>query len=314
MQTILGATGQIGTELARSLHRDHTDLIRLVSRNPKPLHETDELIPADLLDAESTLNAVKGSKVVYLTAGLPMDTARWVREWPVIMTNVLRACEQESAKLVFFDNTYMYPQTSLPQTEETKFQPYGKKGEVRAQITNQMLEAMSQSRIEGMICRAPEFYGPGKTQSITNATILENIAAGKPAKVFVSADTKRSLIYTPDASRAMALLGNTADAFGETWHLPCDDNRLTYREFIELAGKASGQSASFKVIKKWQLKLAGLFNSVIRDAGELLPRYETDNVFMSEKFKNRFPKFEATTFEKGLMEYFSEVREKKDAS
>ncbi|WP_232786050.1 MerR family DNA-binding transcriptional regulator [Shewanella algae] len=31
---------------------------------------------------------------------------------------------------------------------------------------------------------------------------------------------KRSLIYTPDASRAMALLGNTQDTYRQTWHLP----------------------------------------------------------------------------------------------
>lgn len=34
MQTILGASGQIGQELALSLRRDFTDGIRLVSRNP----------------------------------------------------------------------------------------------------------------------------------------------------------------------------------------------------------------------------------------------------------------------------------------
>jgi hypothetical protein len=30
----------------------------------------------------------------------------------------------------------------------------------------------------------------------------------------------------------MALIGNTADTYGQTWHLPCNDNRLTYKQFI----------------------------------------------------------------------------------
>jgi nucleoside-diphosphate-sugar epimerase len=102
---------------------------------------------------------------------------------------------------------------------------------------------MEKKRLTALICRAPEFYGPGKTQSITNSSIVEPLAQGKAARVFLRDDTLRSLIYTPDASRAMALLGNTGDAYGQTWHLPCDDDRLTYRAFIALAAEQFGTRA-----------------------------------------------------------------------
>jgi nucleoside-diphosphate-sugar epimerase len=94
-----------------------------------------------------------------------------------------------------------------------------------------LLDAMKQGSIEAVICRAPEFYGPGKTQSITNSTIIDALVADKIAKVFLCDDVKRNLIYTPDASRAIALIGNTPDTFGQTWHLPYDDNRLNYHQF-----------------------------------------------------------------------------------
>jgi uncharacterized protein YbjT (DUF2867 family) len=42
MQTILGANGTIGSELVKEL-TVYTDKIRLVSRNPKKINETDEL-------------------------------------------------------------------------------------------------------------------------------------------------------------------------------------------------------------------------------------------------------------------------------
>ncbi len=71
---------------------------------------------------------------------------------------------------------------------------------------------MDAGRIEAVIARAPEFYGPGKTQRLTNSVVLERIKDGKRPLVPVSADTKRSLIWTPDASRAMGLIGNTPDA------------------------------------------------------------------------------------------------------
>ncbi|MGB5120342.1 MAG: NAD-dependent epimerase/dehydratase family protein, partial [Vibrio fluvialis] len=172
MQTILGANGQIGRELALSLKRDFTSDIRLVSRRPQKVNDTDQLFQADLLDPEQTLRAVEGSETVYLTAGLPMDTQLWVAQWPTLMRNVIAACEAHGAKLVYFDNTYMYPQTNTPQHENTQFQPNGGKGNVRALITRMLLEAMEQGRVNAMICRAPEFYGPGKTQSITNSTII----------------------------------------------------------------------------------------------------------------------------------------------
>ncbi len=300
MQTILGASGQIGHELAVHLKRDFTGDIRLVSRNPKKVNDTDQLHKANLLDAGDTLRAVEGSDIVYLTAGLPMDTRLWVEQWPAIMTNVIDACAAHGARLVFFDNTYMYPQTDEPQTEETRFHPCGEKGRVRAAIARDLLKAMDQKRLRAMICRAPEFYGPGKTQSITNSSIIEPLAQGKAARVFLRDDTLRSLIYTPDASRGMALLGNTPDAYGQTWHLPCDDDRLTYRAFIGLAAAQFGTAPRYRVLKRWQLRLAGLFSRTVRDAAELLPRYDVDNIFVSDKFKARFPAFRVTTFREGL--------------
>ncbi|WP_316818322.1 hypothetical protein [Pedobacter nyackensis] len=52
MQTILGANGQIAEELARELKRNYTTDIRLVSRNPKKVNDTDTLFAANLLDRE----------------------------------------------------------------------------------------------------------------------------------------------------------------------------------------------------------------------------------------------------------------------
>src|ERR1035437_10014042 len=107
MQTILGAGGVIGTELAKSL-KEYTSQIRLVSRNPQKVNETDELLSADLLNFADVRKAVAGSSVVYLTAGLQYNAKFWKESWPKIMSNVISACKDSNAKLVFFDNIYMY--------------------------------------------------------------------------------------------------------------------------------------------------------------------------------------------------------------
>jgi hypothetical protein len=98
----------------------------------------------------------------------------------------------------------------------------------------------------------------------------------------------------------MALLGNTPNAYGQTWHLPCDDARLTYRQLIALTAETFGVEAHYRVLKRWQLSLAGMVNRTVRDSAELLPRYAVDNIFVSDKFKQRFPAFAPTTFRHGL--------------
>lgn len=299
MQTIIGSTGPIGTMLASNLTAFTQD-IRLVSRNPVKVNPTDSLVNADLLNLSQTMNAVEGSAIVYFTAGLPLDTKIWLDQWPIIMSNIIEACVFHNAKLVFLDNTYMYPQTSEILTEETPFAPVGKKGDIRSSITHQLLNAMRTRHLEALICRAPEFYGPGKTKSYTNSLVFGPLLQKQPAKVPLNSQTKRSLIYTPDASRAIALLGNTSRTFGETWHLPCFENILTYDELIHLAAHIFDTKPEYKIISKWQFKVGALFSKNLKEMQELLPRYEQDNLFSSEKFKKAFPTFKTTSYEKGL--------------
>ena len=300
MQTILGATGQIAVELARELRRNHTSELRLVSRNPRKVNETDTLVAANLLDAGQTAAAVKGSEVVYFTAGLPPDTALWEAQFPTMLRNALNASRAAGAKFVYFDNTYMVPQDARVLTEDAPFQPNGRKGQVRAAMATMVLEEMARADIPVLIGRAPEFYGPGKTQSFTNALVIDRLRLGEQPRVPLRDDTLRTLIWTPDASRALAALGNAPDAFGQTWHLPCDDERLTYKQFVALAAAAFGRPPDYTVIGGLTMTVAGLFKKEVREIRELLPRYKQDNLFDSTKFKRRFPDFAVTTYREGL--------------
>lgn len=306
MQTILGANGQIGEELARELKRNFTPDIRIVSRNAQKVNDTDTTFSADLSVKERAIEAVKGSEIVYFTLGLPISSGLWEKEFPLITRNVIEACKINGTKLVFFDNTYMYPQDDRLLTEETPFAPVGRKGRVRKEMAEMVLKEMRSGGLDAVICRAPEFYGPGKTQSITNTLIFNNIKEHKRLKVPLRDDKLRSLIWTPDASRATALIGNTPDAFSQTWHLPVDDNRLTYKQFIALASEVDGKDLNYTVIPKLIFKIGGLFNEKVKELQELLPRYEYDNLFDDSKFRKRFPDFRITTYRQGMEQIRSE--------
>jgi len=237
---------------------------------------------------------------VYFTAGLPPDTQLWQAQFPTMLQNALDASRAAGAKFVYFDNTYMYPQDDRLLTEDTPFAPLGDKGIVRAEMANMVLQEMARGEIPVLIGRAPEFYGPGKTQSFTNALVIDRLKLGKKPRVPVRDDTRRTLIWTPDASRALATLGNAPDAHGQTWHLPCDDDRLTYRQFVALAAEVFGQPARYSVLSSFALNMAGLFSKEAREIRELLPRYRQDNLFDSSKFKRRFPDFAVTPYREGL--------------
>jgi nucleoside-diphosphate-sugar epimerase len=233
MQTILGSSGVIGKELAKSLTR-YTDKIRLVSRNPKKVNQTDKLFTADLTNAEQTLKAVEGSEIAYLTVGIQYKASIWQQQWPAIMKNVIDACKVHNTKLVFFDNVYAYGKVNGWMTEETPYKPVSKKGEVRKQIAEMLMNEVEKGNIKAQIVRAADFYGPDTPLSMVTVTVFENYKKGGKAQLFISDKFLHSYTYTPDAGKATAILGNTESSYNQIWHLPTNKNVMTGKQFVKL--------------------------------------------------------------------------------
>lgn len=298
MQTILGSSGVIGTELAKSLTQ-YTDKIRLVSRNPKRVNPTDQLVIADLTNAQQVLSAVEGSEVVYLTAGIQYKISEWQKQWPVIMKNVIEACKTYKSKLVFFDNVYTYGLVKGWMKEDTLVNPVSKKGEVRAQIAQMIMSEVERGNLDAIIARAADFYGPNTPLSFATVTVFHNLKKGKKAQWFLDANKKHSMTFTPDAGKATALLGNTNTAYNQIWHLPTDKNALTGKEFIEIAAKEFGVKPDYVVLKKWMIQLVGTFVPVVKESIEMLYQNEYDYLFDSSKFEKAF-NFVPTSYKDGI--------------
>lgn len=179
MTTILGAGGPIANELAAILTAGGKPL-RLVSRNPKPVAGAG-LFAADLADRERTIQAVAGSEVVHLLVGLKYDLGVWRELWPRIMANTIEACKRAQAKLIFFDNVYMYGRVNGPMTEQTPYAPSSKKGEIRARIATELMDEVKAGGLRAMIARAADFYGPDTEHGVPNVLIFEPFAKGEKA-------------------------------------------------------------------------------------------------------------------------------------
>ncbi len=302
MQTILGAGGAIGVELAKALPV-YTKKIRLVSRNPQKVNDTDELFQADLTNPNEVKSAVKGSEIVYLTAGLKYNIKVWQSDWPVIMRNVIEACITHQAKLVFFDNIYMYDGTNLnPITEALPHNPHTKKGKVRAQLVKMLWDAVEKKGLIALIARAADFYGPSiKDVSMLTEMVIKPLSNGKKANWLCSVNYKHSFTYTPDAGKATALLGNTPDAYGQAWHLPTAPNPYTAKEWIAHFANGFGVRPKYMVAGKFMVRLMGLFIPVMKEIVEMLYQYNRDYVFSSVKFEKKFD-LKPTSYEDGIRE------------
>lgn len=298
MQTILGANGVIAQELSRELVAYTTD-IRQVSRHPRKVNLGDTTCAADLLDAKATADAVAGSQVVYLVVGLQYNTAIWQTQWPRVMRNVIDACQQHGARLVFFDNVYAYGRVDGVMTEATPFNPCSKKGEVRAQVARMLLDEIGKNKLQAMIVRAADFYGPGALHSFLHSAVFERLKAGKSPQWIGNPKALHTFCFAPDLGRAVALLGQSESAYGQTWHLPASREDLTGEDFIRLACDVAVRPFKLQLAPPWMVKLMGVLVPVLRENEEMMYQLLHNYQFDSSKIKTAFG-LKATTYRGGI--------------
>ena len=300
MQTILGAGGAIGTELAKALI-DYTKDIRLVSRNPKKVNDSDQLYPANILNFDELDKAIEGSEIVYLTIGFEYKLSVWKENWPKLMKNVIKLCQKHDCKLVFFDNIYMYDKNYLDgMTEETPINPSSEKGKIRTQVAQMLLDEVSKGKLTALIARSADFYGPSiKNTSMMTETVFNPFSKGKTANWIGDVNMLHTFTFTPDAGKATALLGNTEDAYQQVWHLPTAAHPLTGKQWIENIAKEMGVKPKYQTATKFLVKILGWFMPIMKEVHEMYYQFDRNYVFNSDKFENRF-NFKPTPYLEGI--------------
>jgi nucleoside-diphosphate-sugar epimerase len=270
----------------------------LVGRNPKALDGA-EVCAADLSNREQTLQAVAGSNVVFLLAGLAYELAVWQELWPRIMANTIEACKRAQAKLVFFDNVYMYGKVEGAMTEQTPDAPCSKKGAVRAAIATTLMDEVKAGNVSALIARSADFYGPNTKNGVPNVLVFENFAKGTTASWLANAEVPHSLTFIPDAARGVATLGERDSAFNQVWHLPTASDPPTGKEFIGMAAAAFGVKPKYRVLSKPLLRVAGWFDPRVRESYEMLYQSSAPYIFDSTKFATAFG-FAGTPYAEGI--------------
>lgn len=300
LHTILGANGNIAKVVSAELHQKGIT-VRQLSRNPQKVNPDDELFPGDLLDAKSVSEAVSGSRVVYLLAGIQYKASIWERKWPIIMRNTLDACIAHGARLVFFDNMYAYDPAHVGNlTEDTPLNPKSRKGKVRKQILEMLWGEVKAGKLQALVARAADFYGPDARNSVLHELVINKMKAGKSAQYLYSSSRKHAWTYIPDAGEATAFLGLQEDSWNQNWHLPTDPSYASVDEIHTLLNLKLGTNLKIQVLPSWLVSALSLFIPVMKEIKELSYQLEEDYRFDSSKIQKAYG-LEATSIEEGLI-------------
>ena len=311
MHTILGAGGPTANALTKELLANNpNETIRLVSRRPAKITGVNVTWQkADLLNYVEVLAAVKGSAVVYMCAGLVYDKVIWQQQWPVVMQNLINASKETQARLIFFDNVYMYGLVKGPMLETTPYNPVSVKGEIRARISTQLMDEVKAGNIQATIARAADFYGTDSMNSFLDMMVLDKYAKKTKAQWIGDPKVLHNFTYIPDTGKAMYLLGQTPESGNQIWHLPTAAP-ISGKEFITLAADIYGVKPAYTTINKFMLQLVGLFKKVVAGTVEMYYQYDHDYNFNSSKFENAF-NLKPTSYNEGI-KHMSETLYKAD--
>jgi nucleoside-diphosphate-sugar epimerase len=244
--------------------------------------------PCDILDADAVRQAIDGASQVVLAIGFQYDVRVWRTAWPRAIHNVVEACAETGARVVFIDNLYMLGAQDEPLREDMPLTASGAKPPLRAEVTRLWQAAAAAGRIRFAALRAPDFYGPDVALSHLGPMAFSRLAQGKAAILMVPPDMPHDFAYVPDIARAVAtLLHAPDDAYGQVWNMPCAPTR-TARDILRLGAKALGVKPKIWALPQSLLPALGLVSPLLREAADVGFTWDRPYRVDASKFTRRF--------------------------
>ena len=245
-----------------------------------------EVLAGDVSDGDFADRAAAGAAAVYQC--LNPAYHRWAEDFPPLQDSVVHAARAVDARLVSFENTYMYGNThGAPITEATPTNPHTRKGKVRLAMAEQLRRLHDDGELAVTAARASDYFGPrGTTQSPFGDLVIGATMAGRPARVIGNPDLPHSYTYTVDAARTLAALGTSDGVLGEVFHVP-NAPAMTTRQIIDLIADELGSPIKVNVAPILLLRVMGLFNKTVREVDEMVYEFTQPFVVDGAKAQSR---------------------------
>ena len=283
---VVCGTGAIGLALIDELAGRGVP-VRAVSRSGSSgVPPGVEVLGGDLSDKDFAARAATGATVVYQCLNPAFH--RWAEDFPMLQDGAVHAARSVGARLVSFENVYMYGDTGgAPITETTVAKPRTRKGKVRLAMADQLRGLHERGEMAVTTARASDYFGPrGLTQSPFGDLVIGAALAGRPARVIGNPDLTHSYTYTVDAARTLAALGTRDGVLGEVFHVP-NAPALTTRQIIDLIADELGSPIKVSVAPRALLRVMGLFNKTLHELDEMLYEFTQPFVVDGAKAQSR---------------------------
>lgn len=272
---VLGASGGIGSEVARQLRDAGWRVVALKRGLPTAEAERDGLTwrRGDALDAAAVRAAARGCSVIVHAVNPP-----GYRDWdrvvlPMLDHSIAAACA-ERATLLLPGTVYNYGPDAFPLlAEDAPQRPVTRKGRIRAEMEARMRRA-SEAGLQAIIVRAGDFFGPQARNSWFSQGMVR---IGRPVTSIANppaAGVGHQWSYLPDVARAMVGLierRQTLPAFGN-FHMTGHWD-ATGREMAEaiqrVVARVSGRAPRIAAFPWWLLTLASPFVTTFREMQEM---------------------------------------------
>jgi nucleoside-diphosphate-sugar epimerase len=277
---VVFGTGPLGKWTARELIK-MGKTVRVVNRSGKAerLPTSVEVIAGDAYDVAKNIELTKGATAVYQCAQ-PAYT-EWAGKFPRFQAAILEAAAKNGAKLIVGDNLYMYGDPhGQPIREDLPYRAQTKKGKVRGEMANAVLDANRSGKIRAAIGRASDFFGPDDT-ALTGYAIQPAVE-GKAINQLGRTDQPHTFTYVADFGKLLATLGTREEALGQIWFTP-SPAAVTQKELVKLMEAELGHPVRVMVAGKTLMSILGLFNPMMRETVEMM--YEWSGPFVVDTSK-----------------------------
>jgi nucleoside-diphosphate-sugar epimerase len=268
---VIGATGSIGGEVARSLLARGWR-VRGLNRDPARAAKSGlagvEWVRGDAMIAADVIAAAEGARIIVHGAN-PPGYSNWAKLLPAMMESSIAAARASGARVVLPGNVYNYGPDAWPRfTEASAQNPKTRKGAIRVAMERR-LEAASAEGVRSLVVRAGDFFGPRSgTSWLTEGWVQK----GKPLKAVTlpgPAAITHAWAYLPDFAESIVRLAEVeADlpAFAVFNH---GGHQLTGGEMAEALDRVAGHKLVRKSMPWLAMAALSPFVEMLREMMEM---------------------------------------------
>jgi len=307
---IFGAAGPIGRAVARELRfRDIS--FRAVGRTAAKLQEAfgemrqAEVHAADLADPAAATEAARGADTIIYAVGVPYTSFQLHPK--LMQTTVDAAAAAGVRNLVVVSSVYSY---GVPETrtvlESHPRNPTTFKGRMRKEQEDIAFRAQLEGRLQSLVVRLPDFYGPWADVSLGNM-ILRAALSGKKADWLGSPDKLHEFVYVPDTGPVMVELASRPECYGQSWNFG-GVGEITGGEFMTLVYRQLEREPKWRTIGLTKLKIAGLVDPLVKEMVEMHYLAETPVILDDGRLKKTLGAVQKTSYKEGIQKTLAWMR------